>query len=249
MKTLFLGWQDKGETRSWFPVGRLDVLNSPRNYHFRYTKGAERAKQQSGFEPLYDFPELVGSYRSTELFPLFQNRVISPGRQDFAEYLRMLDLPQTAEPAEILEAGGGYRATDNYEVFPKIERRADGSFRCRFFLHGTRYIAPAARERLDMLQPGEDLFLTLELTNPATGLAIQLQTTDYHMIGWAPRYLVNDLMKAMVHSPHGYKAKAVRLNPSPAPSRQRLLLEMSGNWPDYEPMVSGDFEPLIQWPL
>ena len=33
-------------------------------------------------------------------------------------------------------------------------------------------------------------FVGLELNNPATTLAVQIQTTDYHMIGWAPRYLL-----------------------------------------------------------
>ncbi len=96
------------------------------------------------------------------------------------------------------------------------------------------------------MQAGEQLFVTLELTNPATQLAVQLQTTDYHMVGWAPRYLVNDLMRAMVQAPQGYEARVVRLNPSPAPSKQRLLVELSGSWPTYEPMASVDFEPLIQ---
>lgn len=244
-KTLFLAWQDKRLTRAWFPVGRLDVLNTPRSYRFRYTQGAERAHDKAGFEPLFDFPEWKRDYESSELFPLFQNRVISAERQDFAEYLRMLDLPRTAEPAEILEVGGGYRATDNFEVFPKIERRPDGSFRCRFFLHGMRHVTAAAMARLDALQPDEQLYVTLELTNPATTLAVQLQTTDYHMIGWAPRYLVDDLMRAMASAPQGYKAKVVRLNPSPAPSKQRLLVELSGSWPGYEPMATGDFLPLI----
>ncbi len=129
-------------------MGRLDVLNTPRTYRFRYTQGSERAKEHAGFEPLLDFRDWKRSYESAELFPLFQNRVISSGRRDFPEYLRMLNLPETAEPAEILEVGGGYRATENFEVFPKIERRADGSFRCRFFLHGMRHVAATALERL-----------------------------------------------------------------------------------------------------
>jgi len=244
-KTLFLAWQDSRVTRAWFPVGRLDVLGTPRSYRFRYTQGAKRAWEKAGFGQLLDFPEWNRSYESSELFPLFQNRVISSGRQDFADYLRMLDLPQTAEPAEILEVGGGYRATDNFEVFPKIERRDDGSFRCRFFAHGLRHVASTALERLESLQPEEKLFVTLELTNPVTTLAVQLQTTDYHMIGWAPRYLVDDLVRAMTHAPLGYAAKVVRLNPAPAPSKQRLLVEFSGSWPTYEPMATGDFKPLI----
>jgi hypothetical protein len=245
-KTLFLAWQDKRQTRRWFPVGRLDVVKSSNLYRFRYTRGAETARSVAGFEPLYDFPEWGRNYESSELFPLFQNRVISSHRSDFLEYLNRMDLPRTAEPAEILEVGGGYRATDNFEVFPKIQRRPDGSFHCRFFVHGTRHVSPTALERLERLTPGEALYVALELTNPATGMAVQLQTIDYHMIGWAPRYLVGDLMRAMAHAPQGYTAKVVRLNPSPAPSKQRLLIELAGSWPDYEPMVTGDFEPLVQ---
>jgi len=242
-KTLFLAWQDKGLTHAWFPVGRLDVFTTPSRYRFRYVKGAERARKDARFEPLIDFPEWKGDYASSDLFPLFQNRVISPERRDFASYLRMLDLPETAEPVEILEVGGGYRATDNLEVFPKIVRRPDGSFRCRFFLHGMRHVGASARDRLERLQRGEVLYVTLELTNPATTFAVQIQTTDYQVIGWAPRYLVNDLMRAMAQS-RGYEARVVRLNPLPAPSKERLLVELSGSWPDYEPMTAGDFEPL-----
>ena len=51
LKTLFLGWQDKGLTRAWFPVGQLDVLDGPREYRFRYIQGAERARKEAGFEP------------------------------------------------------------------------------------------------------------------------------------------------------------------------------------------------------
>jgi hypothetical protein len=244
-KTLFLAWQDKRLTRGWFPVGRLDVLADRLAYRFRYTRGARRAHETAGFNALLDFPKLTRAYESTELFPLFKNRVISAGRRDFADYLRMLDLPETTDPVEILEVGGGYRATDSFEVFPKIERRADGFFSCRFFLHGWRHVNAYAQRRIDSLTPGEELYVTIELTNPATQLAVQIQTKDYYMIGWAPRYLVDDLARPIALSPGDYGAKVVRINPAPAPSKQRLLVELKGRWPDYEPMSEGDFEPLV----
>ena len=46
-----------------------------------------------GFKPLPAFPEFQRTYESSELFPLFQNRVLDPGRKDFAAYLASLDLP------------------------------------------------------------------------------------------------------------------------------------------------------------
>jgi hypothetical protein len=213
------------------------MLSDRHAYRFRYTEGARRAHAGAGFDALLDFPKLTQAYESAELFPLFKNRIISPGRRDFADYLHMLDLPVTAEPAEILAVGGGYKATDSFEVFPKIERRADGFFSCRFFLHGWRHVNDAALSRIKALQEGEPLYVTIELTNPATGLAVQIQSEDYHMIGWAPRYLVNDLIHAIALSPGDYSAKVVRINPAPAPSKQRLLVELTGRWPDYEPMV------------
>ena len=93
----------------------------------------------------------------------------------------------------MLSVSGGYRVTDDYEVFPKLVKADDGSFVCRFFLHGWRHTSLPAQERLNALKPGEELYVTLELANPVTGLAVQLQTTDYHMIGWTPRYIVSEM--------------------------------------------------------
>ena len=243
-KTLFLAWQDKDKTRQWFPVGRLDVLEPQPLYQFRYVRGAERAHEQTGFGPLYDFPEFHQRYQSADLFPLFKNRVITPGRKDFEEYLRLLDLPGQADPIQILSVDGGQRATDSFEVFPKLQRLPDGSFRCRFFLHGWRHVCQAAQQRIESLKPGEKLYAALELTNPVTQLAIQIQTEDYHVIGWSPRYLVSDLVSAIASAPGQYEANVVQVNPAPAPAKQRLLLELRGHWPDYDPMTTNDFEPL-----
>ena len=243
-RAMFLAWQDD-RNRQWFPVGRLDADFEHSNFRFRYTGGAERAQQEVGFPLVLDFPSLRQDYRSSEFFPLFKNRVMARGRPDFAEYLKTLDLGEQADPVEIMSVDGGYRVTDAFEVFPKIEKGADGGFRCRFFLHGWRYVNLTAQERFKGLRPDERLYVTLELTNPVAGLAVQLQTLDYHVIGWAPRYLVKDLMMAMAESPGTYAAHVVRVNPLPAPSRQRLLIELTGNWGPHEPMTDRDFEPLV----
>ena len=244
-KTLFLAWQEK-DRRQWFPVGRLDADVTQPSYRFRYTGGARRAQAEAGFPLLVEFPTLEEDYRTSRLFPLFRNRVINPGRPDLKEYLRNLDLGHEADPIEILAANGGYRATDAYEVFPKIEREDDGSFSCRFFLHGWRHVNSAAQERLARLTPGEGLYVTLELTNPVTRFAVQIQTEDYFMIGWAPRYLAADLAMALVAGvPDHYSARVVRINPQPAPSKQRVLIEMQGRWNGYEPMNGSDYQPVV----
>jgi hypothetical protein len=90
--------------------------------------------------------------------------------------------------------------------------------------------------------PGEALYVAVELNNPATITALQLQTEDYHMIGWAPRYLVHDLMYAMTHAPGEMSAKVLRFNAMPAPSKQRVLIELKGHLPDsHTPMEYDEF--------
>ena len=92
---------------------------------------------------------------------------------------------------------------------------------------------------------GDHLKVQIELTNPATRLAVQIQTTDYCMIGWAPRYLVNDLIAAMVEGPSSYGARVVQINPETIFLKQRALIEMYGCWNNHEPMSSEDFTPLV----
>ena len=250
-KTLYLAWQDTRDednysgSRLWFPVGRLDIEDGEYPYRFRYTKGAEEANEKAGFPPLPEFPDLHREYQSSELFPIFTNRIMSPKRPDFANYLRTLNLGEEADPIEILSANGGRRATDTFEVFPKLVKDADGGFVSRFFLHGWRHVSEAAQTRLQSLTPGEKLYVALELTNPLSEMAVQIQTTDYHMIGWAPRYLVDDLTIAMAEAPGKYSASIVRVNPQPAPSRQRVLVEMRSYWDKHEPMTGPDFQPLV----
>lgn len=244
-RTLFLAWKNSGTSQEWFPIGRLDADSQRPAYRFRYIGGAKRAQAEAGFPLLMEFPHLERDYRAPALFPLFHNRVINPRRPDREDYLQRLDLPTHADPFEILSTSGGYRATDAYEVFPKLVKASDGSFKCRFFLHGWRHVNSGAQDRLKSLTPKEELYVTLELTNPATRLAVQIQTTDYHMIGWAPRYLVPDLANAMIERPREYEANVVRINPQPAPLKQRVLIEMRGKWEGYEPMQGGDFKPVV----
>ena len=246
-RTLFLAWQDKGHSRQWFPVGRLDADRDLSRYRFRYTHGARRAREEANFLTLPEFPEMDKAYLSPQLFYLFQNRVMKPNRPDFREHIKRLGLSEDSNPDsfQILSVSGGQRATDFYEVFPKIVKNADGGFTTRFFLHGWRYANEAAQNRLAQLESGEELYVALELNNPVTRVAVQFQTQDYHMIGWAPRYLVSDLSKAIAGSPGEYVAKVVRLNPVPAPMKQRVLIELRGNLGEHEPMIGKDFLPLV----
>ncbi len=244
MSTLFVAWQSPAPTRAWFPIGRLDAENND-SFLFRYTRGALDAQKESGFEPLVSFPKFEDRYESNELFPIFKNRVLDPGRKDFAEYLGWLDLdPAHADPIEILGLTGGERQTDSLEVFPKIIKLADRSFSCRFFLHGLRHVSEPAREKANNLAAGSELRIAVELNNP-TGLAIQLQTDDCYMIGWAPRYLVRDLIDVINVHPD-VSASVVRVNEYGAPLARRILVELKGRLSaDHEPMSGGQFELIV----
>jgi len=241
MTALFLAWQ--APTRAWFPIGRLDADTAQNHYVFRYTRGALSAEKEVGFRPLTAFPSLRERYESAELFPLFKNRVLDPKRRDFSDYLRSLDLdPDSRDPIEILAISGGERQTDSLEVFPKIEPQPDNSFKCRFFLHGLRHAAEEAQRRSFKLQPLEPLQVSMELNNPATGLSIQLTTKDYAFLGWAPRYLVSDILKAVSESPK-IEAHVVRVNQLGVPLNRRVLIELSGRLPSgFLPMSGGEFE-------
>jgi hypothetical protein len=251
MKTLFLAWQAPTSC-AWYPVGRLDADRQRSEYQFEYTQGAVEAAKKDGFHPISAFPDLDRRYEASELFPLFQNRVLDPHRKGFAEYLQSLDLDASrSDPIEILAVSGGERSTDNFEVFPKLEQQAGGQFVTRFFLHGLRHCAESLRQRALALEPKEELRISIELNNPATGVAVQLSTMDYQFVGWSPRYLVNDLLKAASQSFRDLSARVIRNNDLGTPPNRRILVELTGVFPDgYEPMsgkpfaaISGATEP------
>lgn len=255
MKTLFLAWQaarpiQEGgvASRAWYPIGRLDASPDRKHYRFAYTRGAERAHTEAGFAALESFPTLGSVYEDDELFPLFQNRLVSERRGDYRDFIDRLALdPDHADPMEVLALSEGRRQTDHLEVFPMLAPRRDGSFTSRFFLHGWRHVNAYAQTRVMLLAEGEALQVALELNNPATGVAVQLQTaSDYHMLGWTPRYLVDDLLQAMAQAPGALSARVLRRNPLPAPPHQRVLIELSGQFAaGYEPMSGQDFQPLV----
>ncbi len=247
MSTLFVAWQAPSPTRAWFPIGRLDVSADRRDYVFRYTRGALNAHKRAGFEPLISFPEFGRRYEADELFPLFKNRILEPNRKDFTEYLQWLDMdPAHADPIEILGLTGGERQTDSLEVFPKVHKLTDGTIRFRFFIHGLRHVSAAGRVRAEALTEGESLQVAIEVNNPATKYAVQLQTIDCHMIGWAPRYLVDDLRTALLEN-STVTATVLRINRLGAPFARRVLIELCGGVPaNFEPMTSDEYRVVVE---
>lgn len=107
------------------------------------------------------------------------------------------------------------------------------------------HVSEAGRHRAESLHAQERLQIALEMNNPATRLAVQLQSADGQLLGWAPRYLVSDLAGAMVEFTE-LTATVIRSNPQEAPLARRLLIEMAGRLPaSVEPMTSADFKPVV----
>lgn len=247
-RTHYLAWRDKARTRQWFAVGVLDSDVKASRYQFRYIAGAQRAQKEAAFRLLLDFRHLTKAYESSQLFALFRNRIINPRRPDRREYLRFLGLDEDAGPLEILSLNGGSRVTDSYEVFPKLEKDSEGKFNCRFFLNSWRYMDKFMQEKINSLRPGNELNLALDLTSPIAQLKVQIQTKEYSMLGWAPQYVVGELAELAAKCPNSsnqISAKVVQVNPLSAPSSQRVLIELSGNMGDHEPMRGPDFKPLV----
>lgn len=249
-RTLYVAWQDESTSRLWFPVARLDVDSEGAEFRFRYTIGAKLARNEGYFAEFLEFPHLEADYVSDTLFPFFRNRVIAPNRSDRLDYLGHLDLTADAGAFEILSVNGGTRVTDTFEVFPMLSKGEDGTFCCRFLLHGWRYVTERARSRIDRLIRGEELTLSLDENNPVDELAIGIygQGGDEEArvrIGSTPRYLVRDLATVMREDPNALSARVARLNPQPAPLTQRLLIELSGNWGTHTPMSDSALKPLV----
>lgn len=242
VKSLYLAWQAPS-SRAWFPIGLLNANTSKEYFAFQYTQGALRAKDEAGFQPLLSFPSFEKKYEASELFPLFSNRVLGSSRKDFSDYLRSLDIDENnSDPIEILAVSGGERQTDNLEVFPKIEKNADNSFCSRFFLHGLSHVSKEAQDRCLQLKPNEELRVLLELNNPATKLAVTLSSEDYLILGWTPRYLIEDILSA-IPSVDNIDAKVVRVNDMHVPPNRRVLIELSGHLPkEFQPMSGPDFQ-------
>src|SRR5712691_11405148 len=97
MKALYLAWQDPA-SREWLPVGRLTYEN--KRYRFVYTSGAKKSKN---FFPFGRMRDLESVYESTDLFPLFANRILSKSRPEYQQFLHWLNVTEDeADPLALL---------------------------------------------------------------------------------------------------------------------------------------------------
>jgi hypothetical protein len=227
MKALFVAYQDP-RTRQWAPVGKL--TRTTEGYRFAYTNGAKRF---SDFVPFGRMTDIRGVYQSTELFPLFSNRILPKNRPEYREYLGWLGLSDAAhDELEELSRTGGLRVTDSLELIPCPEPTASGTYEAYFFCRGLRHATPESRIRADELEKGDRLFLMRDLQNRQDPAALAIRTDDpISVIGYTPRYFVKDFAALLKASDGGAVKVTVEQVNLTAPAQYRILCRITAPWP------------------
>lgn len=243
---LYVAWRDPASRRI-VPVGRLRRIEQPfEGYEFVCIEEA-RAAAQRGFRPFMAFPELDEVYRSEELPAFFKNRVMSPSRPDYEEYVESLALTRaTAEPMTLLGLGNGLRVTDQLEVFPEPMVDAEaGVVTTRFLVRGVERI-PGAEEHIAELPVGARLRCLLDVQNEHDARAVALRTEGYAVVGYCPDYLVDDLSVLLEHE-RELEIRVVRVNPPPHSRHHRLMGELRARASaDYAAFCSTRFRPIAR---
>jgi hypothetical protein len=250
---IYLAWQDSLRTRRWFVVGRLRRLPESQ-YEFVYTRGYEEAQQVANMQPILGFMETNRRYLADKLFPLFQNRLMSPGREEYSGHIERLGLAldpnSPPEPLQVLARSGGRRATDSFEVFPApLQHRAQNgnrSYLISFFVHGIRYVPAESQARASNCALGERLLLLSDWQNKYDSNSMMLRTEmDNHLLGWVPRYYCADI-HALRERKLPVEVTVERVNPVSSPPWQRVLCRLSAPWPeDFRAFTASEYEPLI----
>jgi hypothetical protein len=247
IRAIFVAWQQP-QSRQYYPIARLvpDVGDEHDLFEFAYVQGAQDAITE-GFQPFLAFPDLLGVYRSRELFPFFTNRLMSHKRPDFPDHVRRLGLDTQADPMLILARSGGTRATDSIELFAlPVWDETIGCYRAFFWMHGFRHLEPDNQTRVLALQPGDELLAQPEPTNAWDANAIRLLSPDGVFVGYVPRYLTSDAIH-LLSSCVEFHVVVEQVNQDPAPAQQRLLCRLDSCWPpDFEPCSQPAYRPISQ---
>lgn len=222
--SVYVAWQAP-DTRDWHVVGNLQERNS--GYVFRYTRGALKSPKFTKFSGMTDVYE---TYVSEELFPLFKNRLLSPRRPEYPQFIKWLGLERdNVSPIDILARSGGLRSTDQLQIFRKIEVDSEGGLEYFFFLHGLSYLNSMADNRVSGLKHRQVLRLCLDVQNEYDSEAVVVRTDGPpEIIGYCPRYLSNDIREMLMNDPKSVTLTVEKISDD-APHNYRLLCKLSGN--------------------
>lgn len=183
-------WQEP-RSRTFRRVGCLEAVEGR---HYRFTYDAE-AKVLPDFRPFVAFPNVEQAYVSDTLFPFFANRLMSPRRPDFDQYVSTLGLSlEEWTPLELLARSVGERATDTIQVVAEPTRDAPGRQTVVFPASGVRYL-DGAGDRIGSLHRGQKLYIREDFENPHDPRALILDVRDQEPVGWIPSYLLDFVHK------------------------------------------------------
>lgn len=243
MTSLYVFWQHP-VSKSWLPVGILRRIGD--EFEFAYTKGAE---ESDGFIPFGRMTDLYTRYTSSELFPFFSNRLMSPKRPEFGQFIHWIAAEQEADnPFVLLSRTGGKRATDSLVLYSKPECNQRNEFDLFFLCHSIEYLPRSAAARIAALHVDEILFPMFDVKNPYDQHAIALRTGDpRHLIGYVPRFFAKEI-KACIEaaSRDDVKCKVARVNLE-APLQFRLLCRFTSPWPKgFEPWSQPEYQALVE---
>jgi hypothetical protein len=226
-QNIFISWQSQ-ETRNWYVVGNLEY--DGQTYNFRYTNGSKKAKKD-GFTAFQGMSELDIIHSSTELFPLFRNRVLSSRRPEYPRFISWLRLGDDATEMDLLERSNGIKVTDNLQTFSRLEIDDSGSFDCFFFLHGLSHRTQDAKDFVSKLTLGDQLFLKRELNNShdsnATMVLSSGEKNSALQLGYCPGYLSSDVSKLLNDNYDSIKFTVESFD-SNAPVHYQLMCRLTG---------------------
>lgn len=245
MKRLFLNWQfQNNESRKWYPVGELNFDGEV--YRFFYSKGAEIAKAEANFQPLVSFPDFRKVYESTELFPMFANRVMPESRPEYRQTIEWLCLAENPnDPLAFLARTGGAKVTDKFEIFCYPELDNNRNYNLHFFPHGLHYVPDDSIQRISKMEKGEKVYLASAFQNPFDKDALQLQTRDNHIVGYCPSYLLDD-MNQIIERKAEIEVCVERVNDENAPLQFRFLCRLIvPQMTSYRPFSSESYKPVV----
>lgn len=224
IKILYVTWQTP-DTRSWHVVGRL-FQREDSIYGFNYTKGALSSKKFTAFSGMED---LETTYLSTDLFPLFLNRILPVKRPEYPEFIKWLGFESNeVEPIDFLERSGGLRETDNLQVFKKLQLDEEGYFSYTIFVHGIKYLNDSVKKRINKLSYGEKLFLCLDVQNQYDENAVIVRAENpAEIIGYCPRYISSDICRILKSDDSNVSIKVEAFSEH-APVNYRLMCKLHG---------------------
>lgn len=233
---LIVSWQHPTQ-RGIYPVGVLSFDGA--SYEYAYL---ENVRDVPDFRPLLGLEDIDTRYRSSQLFPVFAQRVMDLRRPDYSRYVTSLGLdPTSTTPWEQISRSGGRRQGDTLQLFPEPLVHA-GQVSCTFLVHGIRHIPGAERvldgrqtvvsadeveATLTRLRPGDHLTLLHEPDNAYNREALVAADEGRVPLGYVPNLLVRDIHR--LRSITDVRVTVVQTNRADAPSHLRLIARLDAD--------------------